>query len=118
MEWNGKVDGDEVLVSHSGQRLVRPVSFRFALDPNRAQSERLFMFAGARRFCFNHHVARVKANLEVRTAEREAGLGKEEMTPALSWSKQSFINEFNAWKNGVIPNSPDRRPRPGCTSPT
>jgi putative transposase len=106
VEWNGKVDEDDVLVSHTGHRLVRPVSFRFALDPNRAQSERLFMFAGARRFCFNHHVARVKANLEARSAERDAGLDREAMTPALSWSRQSFINEFNAWKNGLAPDSP------------
>ena len=106
MRSNGKVDAQEVLMSHTGHRLGRAVSFRFALDPNRAQSERLFVFAGARRFCFNHHVARIKANLEARSAEREAGLDREAMTPALSWSRQSFINEFNAWKCGLSSDSP------------
>jgi putative transposase len=60
--------------------------------------------AGARRFTVNHHLARVKANLDLRTAERDSSSedvkDAEFLTPALSWSGFSFINEFNAWKNG------------------
>jgi len=58
----------------------------------------------------NHHLARVKANLEVRSTEREVlsagGDTCEPSTPSLSWSAFSFINEFNAWKNGQSEDSP------------
>lgn len=64
------------------------------------------MCAGARRFMFNHHIGRVKKNLDVRRAERAAGLASDEMTGSLSWSKVSFINECNAWKNGQLDSSP------------
>ena len=74
MKWNQATGEPGVLVSHTGYELVRPVSFRFALDPNREQAGRFSMFAGARRFAFNHHVGRVKANLEQRSQEREAGI--------------------------------------------
>jgi len=66
--------------------------------------------AGARRFTVNHHLARVRANLEVRSAEKEIlvkdGESLEPCTPSLSWSAFSFINEFNAWKNGGTEDSP------------
>lgn len=90
--------------------LSRPVTFQFALDPNADQRILLAKCAGARRFTVNHHLARVKANLEVRAAEREfhceSGESSEPSTPALSWSAFSFINEFNAWKNGQRADSP------------
>jgi putative transposase len=105
MKWN-QANDTAVFVSHTGSELVRPVSFRFALDPNREQAGRFSMFAGARRFAFNHHVGRVKANLEQRSQERGAGIAAGEMTASLSWSAQSFITEFNAWKNGRADDSP------------
>jgi putative transposase len=84
--------------------LSRAVTFQFALDPNVEQKILLAKCAGARRFTVNHHLARVKANLDVRSAEREASSDDatsiEPLTPSLSWSGFSFINEFNAWKNG------------------
>ena len=58
--------------SHSGQVLSRAVTFQFALDPNTEQKILLAKCAGARRFTVNHHFARVKANLDARSAEREA----------------------------------------------
>lgn len=46
----------------------------------------------------------MKANLDARSAEREvlseSGDSCKPSTPSLSWSGFSFINEFNAWKNG------------------
>ncbi len=84
--------------------LSRAVTFQFALDPNVEQRILLAKCAGARRFTVNHHLARVKANLDARSTEREASLEVgdpcEPSTPSLSWSAFSFINEFNAWKNG------------------
>ncbi|HVB69954.1 MAG TPA: RNA-guided endonuclease TnpB family protein [Acidimicrobiales bacterium] len=90
--------------------LSRAVTFQFALDPNVEQRVIFAKCAGARRFTMNHHLARVKANLEVRSTEREVlsagGDTCEPSTPSLSWSAFSFINEFNAWKNGQSEDSP------------
>jgi putative transposase len=98
------------LLSHTEKSLSRAVTFKFALDPNVEQKILLAKCAGARRFTVNHHLARVKANLEVRAAEKVAAtedLPKCEVpTPSLSWSGFSFINEFNAWKNGTSDDSP------------
>jgi putative transposase len=100
----------QVPLSHTGQVLSRAVTFQFALDPNVEQRVFLAKCAGARRFTVNHHLARVKANLDVRSAEREAhpesGESREPSTPSLTWSGFSFINEFNAWKNGEANDSP------------
>ncbi|MBW4078426.1 MAG: IS200/IS605 family element transposase accessory protein TnpB [Acidobacteria bacterium] len=98
------------LISHSGQVLSRAVTFQFALDLNSEQRVLFAKCAGARRFTMNHHLARVKENLEVRSTEREvlsaSGDTCEPSTPSLSWSGFSFINEFNAWKNGASEDSP------------
>jgi putative transposase len=94
------------LVSHTGVPLSRTTTFRFTLDPNRAQHQQLLSHAGAARLAFNHHIGRVKANLGQRDAERSYGVPETALTPSLSWSKVSFINEMNAWKDG---RSPDAR---------
>ena len=100
----------EAPLSHTSQVLSRAVTFQFALDPNVQQQILLAKCAGARRFTVNHHLARVMANLETRTAERESlsksGEAPEPSTLSLSWSAFSFINEFNAWKNGKSGDSP------------
>ncbi len=97
-------------ISHTGQVLSRAVAFQFALDPNVEQRILLAKCAGARRFTVNHHLARVRANLDARSIEREvlseSGDPCEPSTPSLSWSAFSFINEFNAWKNGLSDDSP------------
>jgi putative transposase len=96
-------------LSYTGQILSRAVTFRFALDPNIEQKTLLAKCAGARRYTLNHHLARVKTNLEVRAAERDAVTEvvtvAKLLTPSLSWSGFSFINEFNAWKNGTLDDS-------------
>ncbi len=98
------------LISYSGQVLSRAVTFQFALDPNVEQRIIFAKCAGARRYTVNHHLARVKANLDARSTEREAlsecGDRCESSTPSLSWTAFSFINEFNAWKNGETDDSP------------
>jgi putative transposase len=97
-------------ISHTGQLLSRAVTFQFALDPNAQQRILLAKCAGARRFTVNRHLARVKVNLDARSAERESlgegGDSSEPSTPSLSWAAFSFINEFNAWKNGESEDSP------------
>lgn len=86
--------------------LTRECAFKFALDPTKAQERLFWSYAGARRYAYNHHLARVKQNLETRAAELESGVAKEQLTPGLSWSKFSFINEFNQFKNGHAADSP------------
>jgi hypothetical protein len=93
------------LLSCSGQALTRSVTFQFALDPTLEQRVLFAKCAGARRYCFNHHLSRVKDNLELKTAERAAKSDAESLTPGLSWRAFSFINEFNAWKNGHLETS-------------
>jgi putative transposase len=93
-------------VSATGVLLSRPVAFRFALDPTGAQHATLMAHAGAARFAFNHHLGRVKANMDQRLAEASYGIPPAELTPSLSWSRVAFINEFNAWKTGRLPSSP------------
>ena len=55
---------------------------------------------GAARLAYNHGIGRAVANLNQRAAERSYGVAKADLTPALSWSKVSFINHMNAWKDG------------------
>jgi putative transposase len=85
--------------------LTRATTFRFTLDVNAEQHQRLLAHAGAARLAYNHHLARVKANLDQRAAERSYGIAEGELTPSLSWSKVSFINHMNAWKDGRAPHS-------------
>ncbi len=94
---------DTTLVSHTGVPLTRATTFRFTLDPNHEQCQQLLAHAGAARLAFNHHLGRVRANLDQRAAERSYGIPEADLTPTLSWSKVSFINHMNAWKDGRAP---------------
>ena len=98
------------LISNTGQVLSRAVTFQFALDPSGEQRVLFAKCAGARRFTFNHHLARVKSNLDARSSERdsvsEGEIRSDAPIPSISWSGFSFINEFNAWKNGKAEDSP------------
>lgn len=96
---------DAMLVSHAGVPLTRSTTFRFTLDVNTEQHQRLMADAGAARLAFNHHLARVKANLDQRAAERTYDMTEADLTPSLSWSKISFINHMNAWKDGRAPDA-------------
>lgn len=93
------------LVSHTGVPLTRATTFRFTLDVNTEQHQRLLAHAGAARLAYNHQLARVKANLDQRAAERSYGIDEAALTPSLSWSKVSFINHMNAWKDGRAPDA-------------
>lgn len=96
---------DTALVSHTGVPLTRSTTLRFTLDPNREQEQQLLAHAGAARLAYNHHLGRVRANLDQRAAERSYGIAEPDLTPALSWSKVSFINHMNAWKDGRAPDA-------------
>lgn len=96
-----------VLRSHTGVKLTRDVTFRYALDPTEVQAEQFRRYAGAARYTFNHHLGRITRNIkDQRSAERSYGIPDGQLTPSLSWSAFTFINEFNAFKNGHLPYSP------------
>ncbi len=97
---------DTTLVSHTGVPLTRATTFRFTIGPNRDQHQQLLAYAGAARLAYNHHLGRVRANLDQRAAERSYGIPEADLTPALSWSKVSFINHMNAWKDGRAADAP------------
>ena len=67
-------------------------AYRFALDPSPTQEAALRSHCGAQRFAFNWGLARVKANLAQREAERSYGVPEELLTHAVSWSAWSLRN--------------------------
>lgn len=78
-------------------------AYRFALDPTPRQVADLLRHAGAVRVAYNWGLARVKANLAQREAERSYGLAGEELTPPLSWSLYSLRKDWNAAKRETAP---------------
>jgi len=78
-------------------------AYRFALDPSVAQEAALRSHCGAQRFAFNWGLARVKANLGQREAERGYGVPEELLTPAVSWSAWRLRKDFNVVKHQVAP---------------
>jgi IS605 OrfB family transposase len=79
------------------------LAYRFALDPTPAQERALRSHAGAARVAFNWGLARVKANLSQRDAERSYGVTGDDLTPSLSWSLYSMRRDWNAAKATVAP---------------
>ena len=79
------------------------LAYRFTLDPTPAQARALASHAGAARVAFNWGLARVKANLGQREAEKSYGLAAGDPTPPLSWSLYSLRRGWNAAKDQVAP---------------
>jgi putative transposase len=82
---------------------VTLLAYRFALDPTPAQERALRSHAGAARVAFNWGLARVKANLSQREAEKSYGITGDDLTPSLSWSLYSLRKDWNAVKDTVAP---------------
>jgi putative transposase len=78
-------------------------AYRFALDPTPGQVAALVSHCGGQRFAYNWGLARVKANLGQRDAERSYGVPTEELTPSLSWSAYALRKEFNRAKDEIAP---------------
>ncbi|MFF3115961.1 IS607 family element RNA-guided endonuclease TnpB [Kitasatospora sp. NPDC057904] len=76
-------------------------AYRFALDPTQRQASALLRHAGAARVAYNWALARVKANLSQREAERSYGI--EDLTPSFGWSMYSLRKAWNQAKNDVAP---------------
>jgi putative transposase len=78
-------------------------AFRFALDPAPEQDAALRSHCGGQRFAFNWGLARVKANLDQRAAEKSYDLPDERLTPSLSWSAYSLRKNWNQAKGEAAP---------------
>jgi IS605 OrfB family transposase len=82
---------------------VTLLAYRYALDPTPAQERALRSHAGAARVAFNWGLARVKANLSQREAERSCGIAEADLTPPISWSLYSLRKDWNTAKDAAAP---------------
>jgi putative transposase len=78
-------------------------AYRFALDPAGVQDAALRSHCGGQRRAFNWGLARIKANLAQRDAERSCGLSGDQLTPPVSWSAYRLRKDWNQAKDTVAP---------------
>ncbi|MFI2712842.1 IS607 family element RNA-guided endonuclease TnpB [Micromonospora sp. NPDC018662] len=78
-------------------------AYRFALDLTPSQERDVWAHAGAARVAHNWALARVKAVMDQRAAERSYGVPEELLTPSLSWSLAGLRKVWNSAKPQVAP---------------
>ncbi|MFG3702942.1 IS607 family element RNA-guided endonuclease TnpB, partial [Micromonospora sp. NPDC047620] len=78
-------------------------AYRFALDLTPCQERAVLAHAGAARVAYNWGLARVKAVMGQRAAERSYGTPDELLTPAVEWSLAALRKAWNAAKSDVAP---------------
>ncbi|MFE9204259.1 IS607 family element RNA-guided endonuclease TnpB [Micromonospora sp. NPDC007230] len=78
-------------------------AYRFALDLTPLQERVVLAHAGAARVAYNWGLARVKAVMDQRAAERSYGTPDELLTPALGWNLAALRKAWNAAKSDVAP---------------
>jgi putative transposase len=78
-------------------------AYRYALEPTASQQAVLRSHCGAQRYAFNWGLARVKANLDQRTAEKTYEIPDDQLTKTISWSAYSLRKAWNRAKDEVAP---------------
>jgi len=78
-------------------------AYRFAMDLTPAQERAVLAHAGAARVAYNWALARVKAVMDHRAAERSYGVADEQLTGSVSWSLPALRKAWNAAKADVAP---------------
>ncbi|MGW5672364.1 helix-turn-helix domain-containing protein, partial [Micromonospora sp. NPDC003776] len=78
-------------------------AYRFALDLTPSQERLVLAHAGAARVAYNWALARVKAVMGQRAAERSYGTPEELLTPALGWNLAALRKAWNQAKSDVAP---------------
>lgn len=78
-------------------------AYRFALDLALSQERDVLAHAGAARVAHNWALARVKAVMDQRAAERSYGVPDERLTESLSWSLAALRKAWNQAKPQVAP---------------
>ncbi|WP_329090170.1 MULTISPECIES: IS607 family element RNA-guided endonuclease TnpB [unclassified Streptosporangium] len=77
-------------------------AYRYALDPTPEQERLLASHCGAARFAFNWGLARVKAAMDQRAAERSYGVADGVLTE-VPWSLYSLRRAWNTAKGTIAP---------------
>ncbi len=89
---------------HDGQLDVKTIqAYRFALDLTPGQQRAALSHAGAARVAHNWALARVKAVMDQRAAERSYGISDDLLTPPMSWTLPALRRAWNAAKAYVAP---------------
>ncbi|MGC5020157.1 IS607 family element RNA-guided endonuclease TnpB [Micromonospora sp. DT47] len=78
-------------------------AYRFALDLTPAQQREVLAHAGAARKAYNWALARVKAVMDQRAAERSYGISEDQLTPTVGWSLPALRRSWNEAKDEVAP---------------
>ena len=78
-------------------------AYRFALDLTPGQERAVLAHAGAARVAHNWALARVKAVMDQRAAERTYGVPDDQLHRAMSWSLPALRKAWNAAKADVAP---------------
>ncbi|UWP87715.1 IS607 family element RNA-guided endonuclease TnpB [Dactylosporangium fulvum] len=78
-------------------------AYRFGLDLTPGQERNLFAHAGAARVAYNWALARVKAVMDQRAAERTYGVPDDLLTPSLPWSLAGLRKAWNQAKAETAP---------------
>ncbi|OKI61485.1 IS607 family element RNA-guided endonuclease TnpB [Micromonospora sp. CB01531] len=78
-------------------------AYRFALDLTPFQERAVLAHAGAARVAYNWALARVKAVMDQRAAERSYGVPEELLTPTVGWSLAKLRKAWNQAKPEVAP---------------
>ncbi|WP_207786444.1 helix-turn-helix domain-containing protein, partial [Micromonospora globispora] len=78
-------------------------AYRFALDLTPGQERAVLAHTGAARVAYNWALARVKAVMGQRAAERSYGVVESGLTPTLGWSLPALRKAWNGAKPDVAP---------------
>ncbi|WP_405431011.1 IS607 family element RNA-guided endonuclease TnpB [Micromonospora sp. NBC_00617] len=78
-------------------------AYRFALDLAPRQERAVLAHAGAARVAHNWALARVRAVLDQRAAERSYGMPEEHLTPAVGWTLPALRRAWNGVEDEVAP---------------
>ncbi|GAA1800010.1 hypothetical protein GCM10009682_22090 [Luedemannella flava] len=78
-------------------------AYRFALDLTPSQERAALAHAGAARVADNWALARVKAVMDQRAAERSYGIADDQLTESISWTLPGLRRAWNAAKQEVAP---------------
>ncbi|WP_036016643.1 IS607 family element RNA-guided endonuclease TnpB [Lentzea albidocapillata] len=78
-------------------------AYRFALDPTPQQQADLRSHCGGQRYAYNWGLARNKANLDQRAAEKSYDVPEIQLTTPLPWSAYSLRKDWNRAKAAVAP---------------
>jgi len=79
------------------------LAVKVALDPTPRQERVLRSNVGAARFAFNWGLARIKANLDQREAEKSYGISDNDLTPCVDWNYYGLFRDWATSKNDVAP---------------